>query len=202
MRHALKSAVVLVALCLGAACGKAPAEAALKAADQAVEAARPELEKYAAAELKSLSDAAKAAHEKFDRGDYKGTLAAAQEIPGKVQAALAAAQAKKQELTKAWTDLQASLPGMVDAFKARVTELAGMKKLPKGIDKAKVEAAQSELTDIAQAWSDAASAFAGGQMTAAIEKGKALKTRVEAAITALQAGAGAPAAAPPAKKKK
>lgn len=200
MRHALKLPVALVALCLGAACSKAPAQAALAAADQAIEAAKPQLEKYVPAEFESLRDAAQAAHAKFDQGDYKGTLAAAQEIPGKVQAALAAAQAKREELTKAWADLQASLPGMVDAFKAKVTELAGTKKLPKGIDKAKVEAAQAELTALTQAWGEAASAFAAGQMTEAVAKANALKTRVEAAMAALGPGAGAPAAAPAGKK--
>jgi hypothetical protein len=192
-KSALRLAVPLVALCLGAACTKAPAQAALAAADQAIEAAKPELEKYAPAEFTSVSDAAKAAHARFDQGDYKGALAAAQELPGKVQAAMTAAQAKKDELSKAWGDFQASLPGMVDAFKTKVADLAAMKKLPKGMDKAKVQAAQAELAAITQGWSETTSAFAAGQVSDAVEKAKALKGRVEAAMAALGGGAETPA---------
>ncbi len=133
MRRMLCVAGALIAVVLSVACDKGPAEAALAAANQAIEAARPEVEKYVPTEFKSLTDAAEAAQEKFNHGDYKAALAAAQELPARVQAALEAAKKKKDELLQAWNSLQESLPAMVEAFKARVAAFAAMKKLPKGI---------------------------------------------------------------------
>jgi len=189
MRRTLCVAAALAALVLSVACDKAPAQAALTAANQALEAARPEIEKYVPGEFKSLTEAAQAAQEKFTQGDYKAALAAAQEIPAKVQAALEAAKKKKDELVQAWNSIQGSLPAMVDAFKARVAAFAAMKKLPKGIDPATVDAAKTQLTGITDAWKKASSAFDGGDIANAVAKATALKGQVEAAMVSLPAPA-------------
>lgn len=193
MRRSLYVAATLAALVLSVACAKGPAEAALKAADQAIETARPEIEKYVPEEFGSLTQAGQAAREKFTQGDYKAALAAAQEIPAKVQAALEAAKKKKEELTQAWSSFKASLPGMVDDFKSKVDAFAAMKKLPKGFDAAKIDAAKTQLAGITDAWKAASGAFEEGDIPGAVAKATALKTQVE------QAMAGLPA--PPAAKK-
>jgi transposase len=192
----LRLTALLVACSLAAACGKGPAEAALKAADQALEAARPEIEKYVPEEFTALSGAAKAAREKFDQGDYKAALAAAQDLPGKVQAAAAAAAAKKEALTQTWGALQASVPAMVEALKNRVTQLVSMKKLPKGMDATQLGAAKNELDAITQAWGEASAAFQAGNLLQAVDKANAVQTRVAAAMTSVGLSA---SPAPPAK---
>jgi hypothetical protein len=194
----LKLTAVLIACSLAAACGKAPAEAALKAADAAIEAARPEVEKYVPSEFASLSDAAKAAHEKFTQGDYKAALEAAQGLPAKVQAAVTAAAAKKAELTKAWATLSASLPTLVESLKGQVTKLSALKKLPPGLDVAKLDSAKSALGTITQSWAAAGEAFTSGNIPQAVEKGTALKAQAEATLASLTP---TPAPAPHAKSK-
>ena len=189
----LRFTALLVACSLAAACGKGPAEAALKAADQALEAARPEIEKYVPADVTALSGAAKAAHDRFDQGDYKAALAAAQELPAKVQAAAAAATAKKESLTQTWSALQGSVPGMVEAFKNRVTQLVSMKKLPKGMDATKLGAAKNELDAITQAWDEASTAFQAGNLSQAVDKANAVTTRVVAAMESVGLSVNAPA---------
>jgi hypothetical protein len=181
----LKLTAVLIACALAAACGKAPAEAALKAADAAIEAAKPEVEKYVPSEFASLSDAAKAAHEKFTQGDYKAALEAAQALPAKVQAAVAAAATKKEELTKAWSALSASLPTLVESLKGQVTKLSALKKLPAGLDKAKLDSAKSVLGTVTQSWTEASEAFKSGNIPQAVEKATALKAQAEATIASL-----------------
>lgn len=181
----LKLTAVLIACALAAACGKAPADAALKAADAAIEAARPEVEKYVPSEFASLSDAAKAAHEKFTQGDYKAALDAAQGLPARVQAAVTAAAAKKEELTRTWAALSASLPTLVEALKGQVTKLAALKKLPSGLDAATLDSAKSALGTITQSWTDASEAFKAGSIPQAVEKATALKAQAEATLASL-----------------
>ena len=71
MRHLTKgiAALAVVSLALFAsACNKAPAQAALTAADQALAAATPEIEKYVPEQLGSLTTAVQAARSEFEKG--------------------------------------------------------------------------------------------------------------------------------------
>jgi hypothetical protein len=176
---------LIVTCTLAAACGKGPAEEALRAADQALEAARPEIEKYVPQEVTALSGAARAAHDTFDQGDYKGALTAARELPGKVEAAKAAAASKKEAVTQAWGVLQEGIPPMVEAFNDRVMHLASMRRLPKGMDAMKLGVARNEVDGITQAWNEAQAAFQAGSLIQAVDKGNAVKTRVVAALASV-----------------
>lgn len=64
---------ILIGVLLSACGGgdKGPAEAALKAAEEAVSAARGEASKYMPDQVRSLDAAMAAAKEKFNKGDYK-----------------------------------------------------------------------------------------------------------------------------------
>lgn len=179
MRAMSRIVPVLVLSAFAVACGKAPAEQALKAADAALEAARPEVEKYVPAEWKSLSEAAAAAKTQFEQGHYKEALEGAQGLMPKVQAAIAAAEAKKKALVATFESLKASLPSTLDALGKQLAAYAAMKKLPAGIDKAAVAAAQTELPNVTQAWTDAAAAFDGGDIMKAVDSGLSVKTKLD-----------------------
>lgn len=185
MRNLVRG-LALVAVCaLAAACGKAPAEQALKAADAALEAARPDVEKYVPAELGPLESAASAAKAQFEKGDYAAALKSAQDLLPRIQAAVAAAKAKKDELMASFNLMKDSLPGLVEGLTARVTELAALKKLPKGIDKAAVTAAQADLGDVTKSWGDALATFGRGDVVQAVEAATKVKTKVEEMTRAL-----------------
>jgi hypothetical protein len=158
---------------LAAACSKAPAEAALKAADQAVASASREGEKFAPEQFKALMEAAKSAHEKFARGDYAAAKASAETVVTDAQEVVKAATAKKEDVTKAWGELQAQVPTMGDAIRAKLNALAAMKKLPNGFDKARLEEAQAGLAALDQAWGGAAAAAQLAELISAVEKGRA-----------------------------
>ena len=99
MRYLTKGIAALAAasLALGAAgCNKGPAEAALKAADQALAAARADGEKYVPEEFTSLSGALAAAQAELEKGNYTEALKAAQALPARIDAAVAAAGQKKE----------------------------------------------------------------------------------------------------------
>jgi hypothetical protein len=203
MAHLTKGVAVLVVASMGlaaAGCNKGPAEASLKAAEQALETARPELERYTPGELASLSATVQEARARFEQGSYTEALKSAQALPAKIQAALAAANEKKAELTAAWTEMAGSLPRMVEALTAKVNDLAGMRSLPRGMDKARVETAKSELGAITQAWTAATDAFQGGDIPRAVSTARDIKAKAESlagaiglAIAAPPAPAGTPA---------
>ncbi len=204
MRRILTSLVLAAAVAvLTTACSqKGPAEEALKAADAAVTAAKATAEKYVPDQWKALSDSLKDAKDKFGKADYAGALAAAQAIPAKATAAANAAKAKKDEFAKQWTELLSTLPTEVKAVEDKVASFAAMKKLPKGMDAAKLDAAKAGAADLKKSL-DEAIALAANDPMAAVEKGKAIKEKAAELTASLAAPAPAPAAAAkaPAKKK-
>ncbi len=197
MRHLTKgvAALAVASLALFAvACNKGPAEAALKAADQALAAATPEIEKYVPEELGSLTTAVREARSQFEKGNYTDALKAAQGLPAKIRAAAAAAAAKKTQLVAAWNEMSGSLPTCVQSITTKVAELAAAKKLPKGMDKATVATAQTDLGSVTQAWTEATAAFQGGDIPKAVKTAQDVKAKAEALAGMLGLTA-APAAA-------
>ena len=193
---ALVACALLVASLAACNADKGPADAAIKAADQAITAAAPEAEKFIPEQLTAAKDALKAAQDQFAKGDYKAALAAATELGTKAQELATAAAAKKDELTKAWTDLSGSLPQMVTAIQAKVEELGKAKKLPKGMDKAALTKAQEGLAGIQKSWEEASAAFTGGNLVDAMAKAGGLKEKATEIMGALGLQAPAPAEAP------
>ena len=207
MRRILTSLalVVLIASVTTACSQKGPAEEALKAATTAVDAAKASAEKLVPDQFKALAASLADAKDKFAKGDYAGAIAAAKDLPAKATEVTNAAKAKKDELMKTWAGMEASVTAAVAAVQEKVTALGGMKKLPKGMDAAKVAAAKDGLAELSKGWADAQAAAKGGDYMAAIDKGNAVKAKaadLSASLAAAQAAPPAAAAAAPAKKKK
>ena len=77
----------LFALSLGA-CGdktKGPAEAALKSAEEALNAVKAEVVKYIPEEVKAAEEALNKAKELFQKGDYAGATSAAGAVAAKAK---------------------------------------------------------------------------------------------------------------------
>jgi len=200
MKNALR--ITAVALCCVALVGcsqKGPAEAALKAAEVSVNEIKAEGAKYAAEQTKGVMTSYASAQDAFNKGDYKAAMEIAQGIPAKAKDVVAAVAAKKDELTKSWTALSSSVPGMVEQVKAKVDALSAMKKLPKDMDAAKLEAAKTSLADVQKSWGEAADAFKSGNLIDATAKGNAAKAKVSEEMATLGLTASAPLAAAPKK---
>ena len=183
-------AVVACVLAIACNSGKAPAEAALKLAEEAVNSARAEAESLVPDDFKSLSDDLAAAKEAYAKGDYKGALAAAQSIQQKANDVTAKAKAKKDEMAAGWNAVAADVPKMVEAVKSRVDILSQSKKLPKGLDQAKFDAAKNDLASATSAWAEASAAQAAGKWNDAIAKANEAKAKATAAMAGLGMQAG------------
>lgn len=200
LKTSWKYALALVcAATLACNSGKAPAEAAMKLAEEAVSAARTEAQNLVPDDVKSLSDDLAVAKEQMAKGDYKTALASAQSIQQKSNDVLAKAKAKKDELTATWNQMSESLPKMLDAIKSRVDILSQSKKLPAGLDAAKLTAAKDGLAAATTAWGEAQEAFKGGKWADAIAKATSVKAKATEIMASLGMQAGGAAAAAPAK---
>jgi hypothetical protein len=190
------AALAVVSLALFASgCNKGPAEAALKAADEALAAAQPEIEKYVPEELASLTSAAQAARSEFEKGNYTEALKAAQELPARIQAAVAAAGEKKAQLTAAWTEMAGSLPGLVQSITEKVTTLGTARSLPKGMTREMLASAQTDLGSVTEAWTAATAAFQGGDVPRAVRTAQDVRAKAEALAGMLGLGPAPVAAA-------
>ncbi len=174
----LKLAAGLVCVLALVACSnKAPAEAALKVADEAVAQVKASAAKLVPDQMQSLESGLAAAKDKFAKGDYKGAIADAQALPGKAKEVLAAAEAKKAEFTASWSNLSEGLPKMVDAIKSRVDILSQAKKLPQNVTAENLAAAKGNLAEITDGWAKAQEAFKAGDMGAAVASANTLKDK-------------------------
>ncbi len=203
MNNPLKLTALAALFALTLACAKGPAKAALQAADDAVDAEKAEAKKYAADAYENVDAALKSAHDKFNASDFAGALAAAKDIPGKVEELKKQARAKKDEMMKDWAAMQAEIPAMAQRVNAKIDELAAMKKLPAGMDSAKLEGAKADLANSGKIWRDAAEAGVAGDVAAAKAKGAEVKAKLHDLMTTLGMGetdaaaaSSAPASAP------
>lgn len=193
-KYAMAAACALALACNS---GKAPAEAAMKLAEEAVNGARTESEKLVPDDFKSLSDDLNVAKDAIAKGDYKAALASAQSIQQKANDVMAKAKAKKDELTAAWNSMSDTVPKMVDAIKSRVDILSKSRKLPAGLDAAKFTTAKDGLAAATAAWGEAQETFKAGNWADAIAKATAVKDKATEVmgILGMQAGGAAPAPA-------
>lgn len=188
--------VLFVSLSLLMACsgGKSAADLAIKTAEEAVNVTKAEAAKIVPEEVKSLEDTLAAAKEKFVQGEYKAALEEATALAGKAKDVLAAAKAKKEELTQKWTELSQGLPKMVEEIQGKVDSLSKVKKLPASITKEGFEEAKAGLASVKDEWGKVQQSFTSGNLTEAVNMATSLKDKAVKIMEAL--GLSAPAAAP------
>ena len=178
---------LLVSIIMLVACSsdKGPAELAIKAAEEAVNASKAEAAKYVPEELKSLEGALTAVKDKFANKDYKAAITEAQALTGKAKDLLGAANAKKEELTKSWTDLSEGLPKMVGAIQSRVDILSKSKKLPANLTAEKFTEAKSGLAAAQEEWGKAMESFKAGNIADAVSAANSVKVKAVSAMEIL-----------------
>jgi len=178
MRKLLILGLMVVPM-FAAGCSKGPAEAALKAADEAIAKIAPDAEKYVPEQFKTLTDAAAAAKANFDKGDYAAALAAAKDLPTKATEVMTAATAKKDELMGQWNVLSKDMPILVADWQKKIDELIASKKLPKTATPERIEEIKAKFAEVNTTWTKATEAFNAGDIKGALENAGAVKASVD-----------------------
>ncbi len=170
---------LLVLPLLVTGCSKGPAEAALKAADEAIANVAPDAQKFVPDQYKTLTDAAAAAKASFDKGDYAAALAAAKDLPTKATEVMTAATAKKEELMGEWNVLSKDMPILLADWQKKIDELIASKKLPKTATPERVEEIKAKFAEVNTTWAKATEAFNAGDIKGALENGASVKASVD-----------------------
>jgi DNA repair exonuclease SbcCD ATPase subunit len=190
--------VALAAAALLAACTsqQQPAEQAVAKIETSLNDVRPDAEKYAADQLKSTEASVNRLKENLAKQDWSGVVVGAPSVAAEVDAlktSVASAKADAEATLAAaqgeWTDLNGSVPPMVEKLQARVDQLAKSKKFPKGMDKAGFETAKTNFENLKTEWTEAASQFASGQAANAVRKGRSAKAKAEELMNQLEVSA-------------
>lgn len=178
MRKFLVLGILILAIFV-VGCGKGPAEAALKAADEAIARAQPSVEKYVPEQFAALTASAADARAKFNEKKYAEATAAAKDIPTKASEAMTAAAARKDELTAKWNEMQVSMPDAVKTLTTKMDVLNSFRKLPKGFEQAQVDAAKTTLADVSSGFDAATAAATEGDLVAAVTKADEAKIKAD-----------------------
>ncbi|MCX5833807.1 MAG: hypothetical protein NTV99_04720 [Deltaproteobacteria bacterium] len=170
-----------------AACSisKEPAEKTIKSAENVFNAIKEEALKYATVETREVEKAILTAKDKYDRNEYDAAFKAATALPDKVNYLTTLAATRKIEWMKNWESISKDLPPMLDALQARIEELSQRKKLPPGMDKAKLDDARAAQTLVTQIWTEAKDTYAAGNLIDAVTKAKTAMGKMAEAMTGL-----------------
>jgi len=195
-------AVLVACVLTGLGCAKGPAEQAVKAADEALAAAQPDVQPYVPDQWRMLNEAVEAAHADFEKGSYKAALDAAKAIPGRIDEAKTMAQARKDELAMFWQQMGSIVPMLLTTMGTKVSE----GKIPPGMTREQFEAAKAEMANLVGLWSEAEAAYNSGKVAEATEMGAQVQGRAESLLAKMGVKPGvlpapgakpaAPAAAP------
>jgi hypothetical protein len=169
--------VIILFLVACVPANKEPASEAIKAAESAFNAVKGEVVKYVPDQAKGVEDAIISAKARFEQGNFDDALNIAKAIPEKVKVLTTAIEAKKVELTKSWEEISGETSGMLGAIKDKLEALSASKKLPKTLNKAKLEAAKADYEAAAKMLDEAKSTFSAGNMADAIAKAKTVKEK-------------------------
>jgi hypothetical protein len=130
----------------------------------------------------------------FDRKDYNSVVEAAPAVLTQAQGLASAAAAKKTEVMDTyageWSTLASSVPQAVAAIQSRVDVLSKSKRLPKGMDAAKLDGVKTGLAEANSMWAQATEAQAAGDLEQAVTLAQQVKTRTDELLTTLGMTAG------------
>ncbi|HTP68911.1 MAG TPA: hypothetical protein VMJ35_08420 [Dongiaceae bacterium] len=177
MRRALFFGCAATALILFA-CSNAQregTEAAINAAQQAVDSVQAEAAKYVPEELDKAKQALQSARDSLAKSDYQGALASARDAANRARDLAVSSAAKRKEWSDTWNSLNESLPKSMAQVKAKLDSYARNGRLPEGMDKDGMEQAKAQFEKLKQEWTDAASSATQGFVGEAVKKASQLK---------------------------
>lgn len=169
-------AALAATIALGACSQKDPAQEAITAAENALNAVYEDAARYVPeryAEVKKDLETARAA---FKEERYADAIAAVRNVPASAESlskeAAAAKEKRAAELASDWTRLSGSLPDLLAGIGGRLEELGKLRSLPEGMDRQLLDEANAALASARGAWDEAGAAKERGDLEAAVGKAR------------------------------
>ncbi|MGB7439040.1 MAG: hypothetical protein WBR26_27260 [Candidatus Acidiferrum sp.] len=153
-------------------------QAAINAAESAIDTTRAEAEKYAPEQLHAAEAALQSAKDALAKDDYHGALAAAQDAADKAKNLIISATSNKDEWTKEWSEFSGSMQKSLDQINTRINAYSHGARMPEGLDKDKLEAAKNQFEQLKKSWADATASANNGKLRDALDKLPTLKEMI------------------------
>lgn len=147
---------------------KAPAQATIKAGEEALNVVRAEAAKYVPDQLAAVEKILTDAKAALEKGDYKTAMQIAKEIPQKANDLKAAIEARKAELPGVWAELAKAVPKIVADTKAAVAKA-------KGLDKKTKDEAGAKIKEMEETWKKAEGEFKQNNLVEAVNMAEQVK---------------------------
>ena len=167
-------AALAATIALAACSQKDPAQEAITAAENALNAVYEDAAKYVPERYAEVKKGLETARTAFKEERYADAIAAVRNVPAEAEAlAREAATAKEKriaELNAEWVRISDSLPELLAGIGGRLEELSKLRKLPEGMDKQLLDEAHAALASARSAWDEAGAAQARGDLETAIGK--------------------------------
>jgi len=170
-------AALAAVLALVACSQKDPANEAIEAAANALNAVYEDAQKYVPDRYADVKQELDTARKAFGEERYADAIAAVRDVPAHAEALgkeAAVAKAKHvAEVNADWARLSISVPDLFTGIGARLDELGKLRKLPDGMDKQLLEETKAAFASAQSTWTDAQTAFEAGDLDGAVEKARA-----------------------------
>ncbi|MEZ4589169.1 MAG: hypothetical protein R2909_22580 [Gemmatimonadales bacterium] len=171
------SLVTAIGLGVGG-CAERSARSAVETAENQIAAIRDEAQKVAPDRLKSLSDSLESIKSRLSGGDYRSVVMSARSISALTRDLEANMANTRSQLQTAFQSASNELPGQLDAAIAKVNQVAGLRRLPAGIDPAKFNTLQTESATWMDSWNKAKADFDAGNLAQAMSAVNSLRAKV------------------------
>ena len=166
-------AALAATLALAACSQKDPAQEAIAAAEDALNAVYEDAEKYIPERYAEVKKNLEVARTAFGEERYADAIAAVRNVPAEAEAlAREAAAAREQriaEMNADWARISGRLPELLAGIGGRLEDLGKLRKLPDGMDRQLLDEANAALASARTAWQEAEAAHARGELEAAVE---------------------------------
>ena len=157
---------------------KAPAQLAIKTAEEAMNTVRAEAAQFVPEQLADMEAALAEAKQSFEKGEYKAAIAAAKDLPLKVKDLASAIEAKKAALPQDWQALADEMPKLIAEVKTAVAKA-------KGVDKTVLAEAKTAVDGMPEAWKQAQEDFKAGKLYEAVTKASGIKEKAAKIMASL-----------------
>jgi len=164
---------------------KAPAAAALQAAESSLAAVRGEADRFAPGQLKGVIAELDAARAAFAAGKYAEALAATRPLGDRIAALGRESSDRKDALLVNWSSLSASVPEALGVVGGLVDALTSMARPPQGVDPSALAAARETLAEARSAWAAAQASFRSGSLVEAVQLAQPLPEKIQVAADRL-----------------
>ncbi len=151
---------------------KAPAQAAVKAGEEALNAVKEEALKYIPEQYRAVEKILNDAKAAMEKGDYKTAIETAKLLPGKAQELVAAIEARKAELPGIWGEMAKALPKLIADTKAAVAKA-------KGADKASKATAAAGIKEMEANGMQAEAECKNNNLVEAVNLGEQIKSKAQ-----------------------